>query len=1552
MAQVDDGRDARTFEEAVAGWADSLSFAPASRFVKDPEQDPWALGDKDISNLLAQKLAMRWDEEIANATEKSISTASTSGIRSNTGAEDSQEDPINYGMEDDAEKKLMGAQEDDFARSNKSGMNGASSLHDATLSSCPSLWRIMWWSLGREYAVGGMLTLLQIACVFLPLAVLPVLMSYLQHGATHVSEIKALVISGTIGISFMAHAFFRSQAAFQTGRLVLQFGSALRGLVFAKSLRLKFKAWDSRIPTLGDTQRDAEGRKIEEKSTSQVAHSILTSVPLVEHYLTHFHSLWTTPIALCVCIAYLWYFMQLSSLAGLVVFAATFSFIHGALSVKMAQDEQDHAQTVLSRNLQLTDILSSFTAMKEMCYERFFEARLKNTELTAPRASLYIWSLSFALSNTSFIFAALCTLFFRAVVVGVSITVTDLLIVQLLFLFMQVYFKPYIPFLVHCLRMTEFMDTTRMLLLEEEVESFDNANIILACARYAVITKSFKLAVEVPRMPNASRAPSVELHRGEYGGFYEPQTESLESPSPAMVVRHMRENSNNANTAGTFSDSIIVPSSSSSSLNRSSSSLNRSGASGSAMSSTSLSSNSLSISSPFSTPRKKPRAYAPSADVIRVPDQNHIVLEHATFIWDDHSISRQLRDLSVRIKQGQFVAVLGSTASGKSSLLKALIGEMSLVSGAARVSGTVSYAPQNPWTLTETICFNITFTYNPPNREHYLHVLDASGVTSDLEDLEDGDSTILSEAGFSAPQIARISLARALYRQAEIYLFDDLFSAFETEKMAQEALERTLASVSAATRVVALSHHIPLLDKADLIIYLKDGEIVHSGAPHELRELNSPDFFDALALETKARNMIGKPKNQVSLAKANVFNAAPLPLNAQRAQILDPNEVLAETIGIPKYRLAGPGCESNASKVRIAVQYYAKRIGMSIAVVLGLALVTCMALDIASLLRFAYWLQSNNTPQELQKNLAPNQIRLNQFAAVVVWSILNVISVALFILSFWCFCSGAKSAALKIWFAIVDTVLKWPVSAMLRRRRGAGKKKSKNRNRSSSSGSPELASSSSASSPPSSPSSRPSNAVSATFSGGTVGTSHLAQLLIFETFRFQGLLPRQWHECLALLFLIASCVVTAAVGSPFSIPFVFGTLYFLVKIPSKLFPSTSRLSQLVTSSNCLLESCYASVLQGAVTVRAYEAEHRFTNAFFARQDETNRAKLSQHLLASYAQLRLGLFASIIPCAVCVFAVLCKMAFGYITAANFGVAYFWALYLAILFAHIPSQFSSLLTLVYALFNLRAVLNHSPREDEWESERNDPRHSWPTQASIEFAHVTVAKKGLHAELRDEEGDIVRSKCSLWDVSFKIEGKKTVAFVGPRGSGKSSIIRCLMRFDEPDKNGASLLGLEQVKILIDDVNIAKLGLHTLRSKIAVISPFVLNLTMREYLGEEVVEANAWRALEQVGLQEKVSFMDAKLDSMLVYPDGTHALDATERILFSMARALLYKMPIVVFKEPRLPIDSKLVHEVLMESFANKVTLIIVSRSQLFAQGANTTFNLHQGSFAQSLL
>ena len=139
-----------------------------------------------------------------------------------------------------------------------------------------------------------------------------------------------------------------------------------------------------------------------------------------------------------------------------------------------------------------------------------------------------------------------------------------------------------------------------------------------------------------------------------------------------------------------------------------------------------------------------------------------------------------LTDLNLTIPRGKLVAIVGSIASGKSSLFAGLLGQLKLLAGRVSMSGSVTYVAQEPWLLDTSLRRNITF-YGSFDTNRYYHTISACGLTKDISSLHQGDETVIGESGtkLSGGQRARVAIARAFYADRDVYLFDEPLASID-----------------------------------------------------------------------------------------------------------------------------------------------------------------------------------------------------------------------------------------------------------------------------------------------------------------------------------------------------------------------------------------------------------------------------------------------------------------------------------------------------------------------------------------------------------------------------------------------------------------------------------------------------------------------------------------------------------------------------------------------------------------------------------------------------
>lgn len=212
-----------------------------------------------------------------------------------------------------------------------------------------------------------------------------------------------------------------------------------------------------------------------------------------------------------------------------------------------------------------------------------------------------------------------------------------------------------------------------------------------------------------------------------------------------------------------------------------------------------------------------------------------------------------LSDLNFKINKGETVAILGATGSGKSTLMKLIMRFYDVTKGEIKVGGynvkdislkslrqMIGYVPQKAVLFSGTIESNIKYGKPDASPEEIKEAAKIAQSYDFISELEDDFGTEVAQGGtnFSGGQKQRISIARAIIRKPDIYLFDDSFSAldYKTDKKLREALK---TSTNGAT-VVIVAQRVSTVLNADKIIFVDNGKVVAIGTHRELFENCEP----------------------------------------------------------------------------------------------------------------------------------------------------------------------------------------------------------------------------------------------------------------------------------------------------------------------------------------------------------------------------------------------------------------------------------------------------------------------------------------------------------------------------------------------------------------------------------------------------------------------------------------------------------------------------------------------------------------------------------------
>ena len=239
------------------------------------------------------------------------------------------------------------------------------------------------------------------------------------------------------------------------------------------------------------------------------------------------------------------------------------------------------------------------------------------------------------------------------------------------------------------------------------------------------------------------------------------------------------------------------------------------------------------------------------------PDQNmtiegKIEFKDVSFTYEDTNINA-LKNISFTLNNGDTLAIIGKTGSGKSTILD-LIGRVyDADTGAILIDKkpineinldtlrqAIGVVPQDAFLFSDTIKDNIRFGKENATDEEIIAMAKKAAVHKNIMGFNKKYDTVLGERGItlSGGQKQRIAIARALIKDPKIYLFDDCLSAVDTET--EEEILNNLKEVSSKRTTVIVSHRVSSVKNADKILVLDDGKIVQSGTHNVLIIENGP----------------------------------------------------------------------------------------------------------------------------------------------------------------------------------------------------------------------------------------------------------------------------------------------------------------------------------------------------------------------------------------------------------------------------------------------------------------------------------------------------------------------------------------------------------------------------------------------------------------------------------------------------------------------------------------------------------------------------------------
>ncbi|CAK9105208.1 Multidrug resistance-associated protein 1 (ATP-binding cassette sub-family C member 1) (Glutathione-S-conjugate-translocating ATPase ABCC1) (Leukotriene C(4) transporter) (LTC4 transporter) [Durusdinium trenchii] len=890
----------------------------------------------------------------------------------------------------------------------------------------------------------------------------------------------------------------------------------------------------------------------------------------------------------------------------------------------------------------------------------------------------------------------------------------------------------------------------------------------------------------------------------------------------------------------------------------------------------------------------------------------------------------RLTDLTFSVKRhNHLVGVVGRVGSGKTSLLSSILGSMFLEKGSFKLASNVAYIPQRPFVMSGTLIENVLMG-QPMDRGRFNKVLHASALDVDLENLPDGKFTEIGERGqtLSGGQAARLSIARALYHNADLLLIDDALAAVDPE-VANNLFRRTvlgflgrndsLGHDQATSRrsVLMTLNQLHLLPSFDHVIVLDGGRIVEQGSYEELTADESSMLSSMLQGHESSSHEQGEETQVQKMGEGQLQEASEVKAPLDEAKSSAAKEVRIGS-GSSVGTTSGPGvllnddddeaqqstrhilvAKEKAEKGAVAMSIlgeYLKAMGKGRVPFSFLFAVIAYSFMAAMDLYLANWIQDS-------EDLDTTAAHLRRAAVYISLALCNVIGVE--ILSLHNTRSSVR-ASKHVHNDCINQILHAPITWYEE---------------------------------------TPSGRITSRFSGDLSMVDRQLAFIFDDCFQFFFLLG-------ALSIVV--CYIVPELVAVFFVGFaLFGWQVVAVD------RSNREAKRAANGALAPILTNVSETVNARDLIRCMKLEHYFCQKHFANVDRYTSNLYMSYTLVNFSTLVSGVVSFLLSSGAALVVVFRREAYD---PALVGLAITYAMltpyFLSILSVVLPIGFAALTSLERVVEYKGAAV---PQEPAWYTTEDNrlletgaddldtaqravdalSTHSaanWPVAGEIEFRNVVLRyRPNLPPALKG--------------LSFTIRGGEKVGICGRTGSGKSSSVLMLFRVHE----------LTEGQILIDGQDISQIGLQLLRKSLTIIpqTPLLLRGSLRQNLDpfDMYTDVQLVDALSQVGLdpnllgakpaelnhpspgadgkkknsknKKATSPSDQEQDQV---DSGALSLSIGERQLLSLARAVLRQsLKIVVLDEPTSSLDmasDDAIQKVVRSAFAQSTVLTIAHR------------------------
>ncbi|XP_046565290.1 multidrug resistance-associated protein 1-like [Haliotis rubra] len=865
---------------------------------------------------------------------------------------------------------------------------------------------------------------------------------------------------------------------------------------------------------------------------------------------------------------------------------------------------------------------------------------------------------------------------------------------------------------------------------------------------------------------------------------------------------------------------------------------------------------------------------------------------NGTFTWD-RTMEPTLTNINLNIREGALVAIVGQVASGKTSVISAILGEMEKISGTVTVQSSTGYVPQQAWIQNCSLRDNIVFGKRWREKK-YKTVIDACALKEDLALLPAGDHTEIGEKGInlSGGQKQRVSLARAVYSNSDIYLFDDPLSAVDSH-VGKHIFKNVIGAnglLHGKTRIL-VTHGVHWLPMVDHIIVMNDGDITETGSYDELMSRNGhfAQFLQEYLIDRidedeeedeEIQQIRERMRDRLELLMSDYSSSDDGYMRRRRKMAESKSMSLSRSVrsrkqqGVVKsgalteeenvlYGRVGSVISSydivlDEGIMRSLIQavkwgvflMYGRAAGLPSVTVAVLLFLAYQAINSWSGFYLTDWTEdprlTNASAVTSQTFVDVNHRYLGLYSAFSLYMLVVVTGYGYLLRV------RMVRAAARLHDAILSRVFRSPMSFF-----------------------------------------------------DTTPYGRIINRLSRDVETIDNTLPLIIRMLLSTLSNVVATLIIISVNTPFFISVLVPLVILYICIQNFYIPTSRQLKRIESVTRSPIYIHFSETITGAGSIRAYGAVDRFIEESKKRVDKNQVFYFAGLMANRWLAYYLDMISSFIIFASAIFAVVSPGTNGGII----GLSVSYALQVAGSMSWMVRQLSDLET---NIVSVERVKEYAELETEADPiiHNNRPPVEWPEYGRVEFInYMTRYRPGL---------DLV-----LKGLHCTIEGGEKVGIVGRTGAGKSSFTLALFRILEAA--GGS--------IVIDGINIAEIGLYDVRSRLTILpqDPVLFSGTMRMNLDpfNEFSDTEIWRSLDRAHLRRFVVEVPGQL--MYECGEGGENLSVGQRQLVCLARALLRHTKILVLDEATAAVDMEtdsLIQKTIRDAFDECTVITIAHR------------------------